>query len=277
MPKPERNAYYVSAATAITSETLAHSILSQFPGVRFIEHRMPFVSTPEKALAAANTINALYEKTGVRPLVFTTFVNKELRETFLSHCCGFCLDFFEAFITQMEEELNMPSVHTSGASHDVRDENAYDMRMDAINYTLMHDDGQTNEGLDEADVILVGVSRCGKTPTSLFLAMQYGIKAANYPIIPEDFERGELPEALHTVKNKLFGLSISPERLSQIRNERRPGSRYASLENCRYEVTECERLMQDAGIKWLNSTTRSIEEISATILTRFNLKNASPL
>ena len=144
-------------------------------------------------------------------------------------------------------------------------------RIAAIDYTLQHDDGQTNRGLDEADVILVGVSRSGKTPTSLFLAMQYGIKVANYPLIPEDFERGSLPDALLPLRHKLFGLSIRPERLSEIRNERRPGSRYASIENCREEIFDAENLMRREGIRWLNSTTKSIEEISATIMSDLGL------
>jgi regulator of PEP synthase PpsR (kinase-PPPase family) len=161
-----------------------------------------------------------------------------------------------------------------GRSHVIADQERYNRRIEAINYTLAHDDGQMNKGLNEADVILVGVSRSGKTPTSLYLAMQFGIKAANYPLIPEDFDRGELPEVLQTMRHKLFGLSIAPERLSQIRNERRPGSRYASISNCTQEIAAAENMMRREGIKWLSSTTRSIEEISATILAELKLNNA---
>src|SRR5690606_12549570 len=128
------------------------------------------------------------------------------------------------------------------------------------------DDGQLVTGLEQADVILVGVSRCGKTPTSLYLAMQYGIKAANCPLIPEDFERNSLPSAITPYRAKLFGLSIHPERLAEVRNERRPGSQYASIEQCRYEVAEAQHLMRREGIRWLSSTTKSIEEIATTIL-----------
>jgi regulator of PEP synthase PpsR (kinase-PPPase family) len=146
------------------------------------------------------------------------------------------------------------------------DSEEYKNRIEAINFSLAHDDGQSNKNLSSADVILVGVSRSGKTPTSLYLAMQYGIKAANYPLIPDDFERGKLPSALYAFKSKIFGLSIEPQRLSEIRNERRAGSKYASLENCRYEVNEAEAMMRREGIRWLSSTTKSIEEISTTIL-----------
>jgi regulator of PEP synthase PpsR (kinase-PPPase family) len=148
----------------------------------------------------------------------------------------------------------------------VVDSEEYKNRIEAINFSLAHDDGQSNKNLSSADVILVGVSRSGKTPTSLYLAMQYGVKAANYPLIPDDFERGKLPSALYAFKSKIFGLSIEPQRLSEIRNERRAGSKYASLENCRYEVNEAEAMMRREGIRWLSSTTKSIEEISTTIL-----------
>ena len=165
----------------------------------------------------------------------------------------------------------MKSAHSIGQSHRIRDDAKYNRRIAAIDYTLQHDDGQTNRGLDEADVILVGVSRSGKTPTSLYLAMQFGIKVANYPLIPEDFDRGSLPDALMPLRHKLFGLSIKPERLSEIRNERRPNSRYASIENCRQEIHDAESLMAREGIRWLNSTAKSIEEISATIMADLGL------
>ncbi|MFM7532121.1 MAG: kinase/pyrophosphorylase, partial [Rubrivivax sp.] len=142
----------------------------------------------------------------------------------------------------------------------------YHERIEAINFSLAHDDGQSARNLESADVILVGVSRSGKTPTSLYLAMQHGIKAANYPLIPEDFDRGRLPGSLAPHRAKCFGLTIDPERLSQIRHERRPGSRYAALENCRFEVAAAESMMRREGIGWLSSTHKSIEEIATTIL-----------
>ena len=175
-------------------------------------------------------------------------------------------DRFQTFVAPLEQELQVKSTHTIGRIHNVVDSEEYKNRIEAINYSLAHDDGQSHKNLAEADVILVGVSRSGKTPTSLYLAMQYGIKAANYPLIPDDFERGKLPSALPPFKHKLFGLTITPERLSEIRNERRAGSKYAALENCRYEVNEAERMMRREGIRWLSSTTKSIEEISTTIL-----------
>ena len=182
------------------------------------------------------------------------------------------MDLIQTFVGPLEQELGVKSTHTIGRSHNIANSEEYKNRIEAINFSLIHDDGQSHKNLSTADVILVGVSRSGKTPTSLFLAMQYGIKAANYPLIPEDFERGKFPPALLPFKNKIFGLSIAPERLSEIRNERRPGSKYAALENCRYEVNEAEAMMKREGIRWLSSTTKSIEEISSTILQEIKLE-----
>ncbi len=261
-----RTVFFVSDATAITAETLANSVLAQFHGLQYVRWRMPFINTIEKAREAALKINEVGEESGQRPIVFSTLVAGSLASTFNEYCNAFVIELFRSFVGPLERELGIPSDHSVGKSHEIGDQERYNKRIEAINYTLSHDDGQTNEGLKEADVILVGVSRSGKTPTSLYLAMQYGIKAANYPLIPEDFDRGELPPALEDCREKIFGLSISPERLSQIRSERRPNSRYASIENCRYEVHEAQKMMEMEGISWLSSTSKSIEEISATIL-----------
>jgi regulator of PEP synthase PpsR (kinase-PPPase family) len=176
------------------------------------------------------------------------------------------LDMFGTFVHPLEQELNMKSNHRIGRFSDASKSKQYQSRIDAINFSLDHDDGQSNRDLASSDVILIGVSRSGKTPTSLYLAMQYGVKASNYPLIPEDFDRQDLPAAIKPHKNKLFGLTIQPERLSEIRNERRPNSQYASLENCHREVRDAEAMMRRSGIRWLSTTTKSIEEISTTIL-----------
>ncbi len=267
-----RPVFIVSDGTAITAETLAHSVMTQFPDLVYDQQRIPFIDTPEKAHQVAKRIERTLNETGVRPLVFSTFVDPEISKEFLKTAPGFQVELFRSFVGPMERELGMKSTHTVGATHKIRNEERYNKRIAAIDYTLTHDDGQTNRGLDQAEVILVGVSRSGKTPTSLFLAMQFGIKVANYPLIPEDFDRGELPPALEPLRDKLFGLSIKPERLSEIRNERRPGSHYASIENCRKEIEDAEKLMRRNGIEWLNSTTKSIEEIAATIIAKQHLE-----
>ncbi|MCL6486039.1 MAG: kinase/pyrophosphorylase, partial [Janthinobacterium lividum] len=250
--------------TGITAETFGHSVLTQFD-LRFRQIRLPFIDTMDKAYEAARKINEAFVTDGQRPIIFSTLVKNDLSAV-IRKSSGMHMDLIQTFVAPLEQELGVMSTHTIGRSHNIVDSEEYKNRIEAINYSLAHDDGQSHKNLSSADVILVGVSRSGKTPTSLYLAMQYGIKAANYPLIPDDFERDKLPSALLEFKNKIFGLSITPERLSEIRNERRAGSKYAAIENCRYEVNEAEKMMKREGIRWLSSTTKSIEEISTTIL-----------
>ena len=259
-----RTVFIVSDGTGITAETFAHSILAQFE-MKFRQVRIPFVDTVEKAHVAVGKINEAFNAEGVRPIVFTTLVDADANQI-VHRAKATILDMFQTFIEPLEKELNLKSPPAIGRFHQNADTEAYKNRIEAINFSLAHDDGQSHKNLAEADVILVGVSRSGKTPTSLYLAMQYGVKSANYPLIPDDFERGKLPTVLYDYKSKIFGLSIDPQRLSEIRNERRPGSKYAAIENCRYEVNEAESMMRREGIKWLSSTHKSIEEIATTVL-----------
>lgn len=260
-----RTAFFVSDGTGITAEAFGNAILAQFDlNVRKV--RLPFVDTVDKAHQAIRQINHTAELENNKPIVFTTLVNPEIQSMVAASCKGMVMDMFGSFVRPLELELGAKSHHRVGRFTDISKSKEYSDRMEAINYTLAHDDGQSNAELSSADVILIGVSRSGKTPTSLYLAMQYSMKVANYPLIPEDFERQQLPPALVPLKKKLFGLTIDPERLSEIRNERRPGSRYASIQNCRMEVAEAETMMRRSGVKWLSTTTKSIEEISTTIL-----------
>jgi [pyruvate, water dikinase]-phosphate phosphotransferase / [pyruvate, water dikinase] kinase len=264
LPASSRTVFFVSDGTGITAETFGHSVLTQFD-LRFRQIRLPFIDTCDKAYDAVRKINEVGSEDGAKPIVFSTLVKTELSDV-IQRANAMHMDLIQTFVAPLEQELGVKSTHTIGRSHNVVDSEEYKNRIEAINFSLAHDDGQSNKNLSSADVILVGVSRSGKTPTSLYLAMQYGVKAANYPLIPDDFERGKLPSALYAFKPKIFGLSIEPQRLSEIRNERRAGSKYASLENCRYEVNEAELMMRREGIRWLSSTTKSIEEISTTIL-----------
>jgi [pyruvate, water dikinase]-phosphate phosphotransferase / [pyruvate, water dikinase] kinase len=260
----KRTVFFVSDGTGITAETFGNSILAQFD-IQPKHVRLPFVDTADKAREAVARINAVHARDGLRPIVFTTIVNEEAHAAFINSS-AMVMDMFGTFVRPLEDELALKSSHRVGRFGDIAQDQGYQNRIEAINFSLAHDDGQSSRNLADADVILVGVSRSGKTPTSLYLAMQHGIKAANYPLIPEDFERRALPGALKPFSDKLFGLSIDPQRLSQIRNERRPDSVYAKLTNCIYEVQEAERMMKQAGIKWLSTTHKSIEEISTTIL-----------
>ncbi|EEO27053.1 pyruvate, water dikinase regulatory protein [Oxalobacter paraformigenes] len=261
---PARTVYIVSDGTGITAEALARSVLSQF-NLSYARIHIPFVDNIEKARSAKRQIQEEYNRTGLLPIVFSTLVIPELVSV-LREARALHLDVIQTFVEPLRMELGIAPKQEIGLSHQNMESTEYKNRIEAINFTLAHDDGQSNKELEEADIILVGVSRSGKTPTSLYLAMQYGLKVANYPLIPEDFERGRLPSALERHKNKLFGLTIQPERLSEVRHERRPNSRYASLENCRYEVSEAEGMMNLEKIRYLSSTSKSIEEIATAIL-----------
>jgi len=261
---PNRSVFFVSDGTGITAETFGNSILNQF-AAKPRHVRRPFVDTADKAHLLVREINATAEREGKRSIVFITLINREVRDIVVT-ANALVMDMFQTFIVPLEKEFGIKSNHRVGRFDDVSKSREYNDRIEAINFSLAHDDGQSSRNLEQADVILVGVSRSGKTPTSLYLAMQHGIKAANYPLIPEDFERRQLPPALVSHKRKCFGLTIDPDRLSQIRNERRPDSKYASIVNCRYEVHEAESMMRRNGIAWLSSTHKSIEEIATTIL-----------
>jgi [pyruvate, water dikinase]-phosphate phosphotransferase / [pyruvate, water dikinase] kinase len=266
-----RTVFFVSDGTGITAQMLGHSLLTQFEGTEFDQITLSFVDSVEKAQDCLARIEQEAVKGNGQPIVFSTLVNNDVREV-LRKANALCLDFFETFIGPLENGLGLPSSHTIGRSHGVSNKQNYYDRIDAINYAMAHDDGATEVEIDQADVILVGVSRSGKTPTCLYLALQFGVKAANYPLIPEDFDRRQLPRALRSRKSKLFGLSIAPERLTEIRGSRRPNSKYADLDNCRFEVEQAEFLMHREGIRWIDSTAKSIEEIATTILRELRLE-----
>jgi [pyruvate, water dikinase]-phosphate phosphotransferase / [pyruvate, water dikinase] kinase len=258
-----RTVFFVSDGTGITAQMLGHSLLTQFEGVEFNQVTMPFVDSAEKAEECLSRIAG--EQQYGQPIVFSTLVNNDVRSV-LRRANALFIDFFESFIDPLEAGLGVKSSHTIGRSHSAMDKKEYQQRIEAINFAMAHDDGASHRELSLADVILIGVSRSGKTPTSLYLAMQFGVKAANYPLIPEDLDRMKLPEALRAEKTRLYGLTIAPERLHEIRKERRPGSKYADLDNCRFEVDEAENLMRREGVRCINSTSKSIEEIATTIL-----------
>lgn len=271
MPEGQsRTVFFISDGTGITAETLGHSLLTQFEGIRFRQVRIPFVSTLAQARDCLMQIQDAARRDGTRPIVIATLMDPNIGKL-LREAEALFLDFFETFIVPLEDELGSKSSHTIGRSHGQASSQDYLNRIEAVNFTLAHDDGASDRNLDKAEVILVGVSRSGKTPTSLYLALQFGIRAANYPLIPEDFERKKLPEVLYRHRDRLYGLTIAPERLHQIRSERRPGSKYASHANCRYEIEEAQMLMQREGVRWMDSTTKSIEEIAATIMQAVNL------
>ncbi|MFN2308597.1 MAG: pyruvate, water dikinase regulatory protein [Gammaproteobacteria bacterium] len=262
--RPRRTVFFVSDRTGITVETLGRALLTQFEGVEFEQIALAFVDTEAKARAAVERIDAV-TAAGAPPLVFSTQVRPELRDI-LAAGTGVYLDFFAAFLAPLEATLQRASSHSIGRSHGQQDPARYDTRIDAVNFALGSDDGLGAQHYAGADVILIGVSRSGKTPTCLYLALQYGVRAANYPFTEEDLEALRLPEALRPHRERLVGLTISPERLRQIRQERRPDSRYAELRQCQYEVRQLEALLRQERIPMLDSTQMSIEEIAASLV-----------
>jgi len=256
--------FFVSDGTAITAETFGHSLLTQFSQVDFREIRLPFVDTHDKAKDAVSLINRAGEADGTRPLVFSTIVDTGIGSE-LTVANAHVFDMFATFMAPLEAVLGVDRSPRVGQAHGMGNSNAYEDRMEATNYALTHDDG-ISQKLDQADVILVGVSRSGKTPTCLYMALHYGIKAANYPLTEEDLEQPRLPKFLRTHSSKLFGLTIDPERLTQIREVRRPGSRYASIKQCRYEVEAAEAMFRIEKLPVLSTTGSSVEELASRIL-----------
>lgn len=267
-----RTIFFISDGTAITAETLGYTLLTQFEDLEYRQVTLPFIDDLDKAKAAVGAINRAAEHDERRPLVFSTMTDDVILETIRTGQ-ALVLDLFSVFIQPLEEELGTCSSHASGRSHGMWDGMSYNTRIDAVNFALQHDDGASVRHYDDAEVILVGVSRSGKTPTCVYLAMHFGILAANYPLTPDELEGGgDLPKVLRRYRQKLFGLSIDPDRLQQIRNGRRPDSRYASLPQCNTEVRDAEALFRSERIPYLNTTTISIEEIASKLLQHTGLR-----
>lgn len=266
----KRFVFIISDGTGITAESLAHSLMTQFENIEFEKETVPYLDSMEKAEILMARINKCYEETGIKPLIFMTLVNPDINAYIAqSEACIF--DLFSTFLAPLEKELEAKCSYTVGRTHGVADIEAYNQRIEAVNYTLSHDDGIKIREYDKADIILIGVSRCGKTPSCLYMALQFGILAANYPFTDEDLSDFRLPEALKPFKKKLFGLTIDAERLQHIRTERRPNSQYASAEQCRIEISEVEAMYKQENISFLNSTRYSIEEIATKIMTAAGL------
>ena len=262
-----RTVFFISDSTAITAETLGHSLLTQFDHILYEQVTLPFIDTPEKVESVVNQINLEEKRTGLPPLVFSTLINRETRQKIMNSR-GICFDLFDTFITKLEKELSVESSQVIGRYHSLINSGSYDIRIDAVNYALGSDDGICTKNYDQADIILVGVSRAGKTPTCIYLGMQFGIFAANYPLTEEDLfgKSNELPHVLMPFRRKLYGLTINSDRLQKIRTQRRPNSRYASLGQCHSEVSAAESLFSTERIPSMNVTTMSVEEIAATVL-----------
>ena len=265
VPMDERIVYFLSDQTGVTAETLGHSLLTQFNEQNFRQVTLPFIDTRDKAEEAVARINQSVKDDSLRPIIFSTLVQDEFR-AIVRDANGLHLDIFDVFLEPLGEELQETPTHEPGRAHGMSDIDAYMKRIEATNFALANDDGGVSRNYDMADVILIGVSRSGKTPTCLYLALQYGVYAANFPLTDEEFESGSLPDILVKQKKKLYGLSIAPDRLRQIRKERRPMGRYASAQQVGYELRETNKLFRRYGIPHVDTTEFSIEEIASRIL-----------
>lgn len=267
----KRSVFFISDGTAITAETLGHSLLAQFPHVEFDIHIIPYISSEEAATSVVAEINKRAEIDGVLPLVFDTLVDPYVRDI-INTANGVNLDVFEGLISKLSEVLGTAPTTLVGQTHAVTDSESYKARIDAVHFALDNDDGARTRHYDKADLILIGVSRSGKTPTSIYLSLQFGIRVANYPLTEEDLDDNRLPAVLKEHKHKLFGLMIDAERLVAIRSERKANSRYASFRQCEMELRAVEGIYISEGIKYLNVSEMSIEEISTRVLQMTGLK-----
>ena len=267
----QRSVFFISDGTAITAETLGHSLLAQFPHVDFDIHIIPYISSEEAATNVVAEINLRAQQDGQKPLVFDTLVDPYVRDI-INTANAINLDVFEGLISKLSEELGTPPTTLVGQTHAVTDSESYKARIDAVHFALDNDDGARTRHYDKADLILIGVSRSGKTPTSIYLSLQFGIRVANYPLTEEDLDDNRLPAVLRAHKQKLFGLMIDAERLVAIRSERKANSRYASFSQCQMELRAIEGIYISEGIKYLNVSEMSIEEISTRVLQMTGLK-----
>lgn len=267
-----RPVFFVSNSTGITVETLGRSLLYQFSSIQFESHSLRFVDTTEKADEAVTIINKFASETGLRPIILSTLIKPGLRDI-LATAQGLYLDIFDTFIAPIEEEIGCEAKLGMGRVHGIVDDEYYSERIEAVNYSMKTDDGVGAREYSQADVILTGASRTGKTPTSLYLAMHYGLKAANYPIVDEELDVHFLPVPLRDYKEKTFGLLVTPERLQNIRTKRRPDSQYSSLSQCQYEIRQTESLFQQENIPYFDVSSMSIEEISSNIINMIKISS----
>ena len=268
----QRIAYFISDRTGVTAESFGESLLNQFEHIEFCQTTIPFVDTIDRAMVIRDKILQSAQNTTERPVVFSSIVAPEIRQIFDNNPQFLHVDYFDIYIPVLEEELGVKAKMMAGLTHGITNEQKYDARMDAVNFAMDNDDGISAKSFAEADVILIGVSRSGKTPTCLYLALQYGVRAANYPLTPDDLGAPDLPPMIRPFKAKLFGLTIDPMRLNHIRSERRPDSKYASIENCRSEVNEAESMFRQFGIPFMSTTHKSVEELAASILQSTKVK-----
>lgn len=253
--------YYVSDSTGILAETLGRALTCQFPAISFTEHTFPFITTVEEAQQTLEQI--LRESSGLRPVIFSTLMNPDVRDIF-DHANVEFFDGFASHLNRLADCLEAKPLRVPGYTHHQED-TELDARVEAINYCMAHDDGSKPNEYDQADVIILGVSRAGKTPVSVYLATHMGIKTANFPLTTEYLSTYHLPDQIIKNKDRAVGLMATPEILHQIREKRYSNSNYAKISTCREEVQQAQQTFLKYNIPYISSSKKSIEEISAQI------------
>jgi regulator of PEP synthase PpsR (kinase-PPPase family) len=278
MERPEERpvvpVFFLSDSTGISAETMGNALLIQFPDLRFERRLIPFITSIEEA----RKVVAILDEAAagpVMPLAFSTTAVTEVRHELHRSKCEL-IDFFDLHMSRVENILGAKGIRVAARLHGMGDAQRYNTRMQAVEYAIEHDDGQSMRALDKADVILLAPSRCGKTPTTMYLALQHGLFVANYPLVEEDFDTSDLPRPVRGLRERCFGLVTTPGRLSQVRNERRPNSRYASMEQCSYELRQAEAMFRSHRIPTINSSAKSVEEMATVIVQTLSQKPVRP-
>ena len=262
-----KDIYYVSDSTGILSTNLGQSLLCQFPEIHFHEEQFPFIRSVKEARA---TLKYILKNSGGRsPIIFSTIMLPEVLKVFDTPEVEL-FDMYVAFLDRLERSLEVQPLRLPGFYRHT-DNVSISKRVEAIHYTLEHDDGTKIDELDDADVILVGVSRSGKTPASVYLATQMGLKAANFPLTIEFLTQYSLPEAIKRNIKRTVGLTTSPEMLRKVREKRYAASNYAKLVTCLEELDQAKNIFLKNKIPVVNTEGKSIEETATQIMQEIGL------
>ncbi|VAW33202.1 Phosphoenolpyruvate synthase regulatory protein [hydrothermal vent metagenome] len=266
-----KDIYYISDSTGILAINLGQALICQFPEVNFHEEKFPFINT---RAAARSTLNYILKQSGGRqPLIFSTLVDPKIRKIF-DHPQVELFDICGGFLNRLEDCLETKAMMMPGFARQV-DNVSMARRAEAINYCLSHDDGTKLDEYDEAEVILLGVSRAGKTPVSVYLSTQMGLKSANYPLTSSDLDSYSLPDAIRRNRKQAVGLTTSPELLQSMRQKRYPDSKYASRAVCRQELQQAQQIFMKYNLPTINTADKSIEELAAQISQEIGLYRKS--
>ncbi len=257
------NIHLVSDSTGETLSSVSRAVLSQFEGVESNDFIWPLVRTKSQM---EKVIEAISKDPGI---VMYTIVQEDLMESLKKHCYEIgvpCIPVLANIINEFSNYLGMNISHTIGRQHILDAE--YFSRVQAISFTMTHDDGQSSWDLYDADIVIIGVSRTSKSPTSVYLSCR-GYKTANIPFVAID----TIPTTIYDLKKPLIvGLTINPEKLVQIRQTRlsslgqETNTDYIDIESIKNEINESRKLFARLNCPIIDVTKRSVEETAAKII-----------